>query len=282
VRVAVTPSVEAAPALLGSAQGMFSAAGLDVRWVRVSGNDAAVDAVASGKADFGVAQAAAVLRIATAKALPLQIVSGASAYRPRTSAVVVKTAAAINGAGDLPAKTVAVPAIGGFAYLSFLGWLTDAGNDPSTVRVVALPSFAMAPALQAGLVDAAVIESPFLESTLTPRSGLRAVADSATSSLGPSATAAVWFASKRQKASSTRLFVRAIGNSLAYARTHPDEVRSRLPEGKARSVALPQLVAPLNVASLEIQAVLIAGLALTEQVPDVTAMLWRGAPRARS
>jgi len=87
-----------------------------------------------------------------------------------TAGLIVAKTSSIKTAADLAGKTIAVPALRSLAEITTKAWLDQNHVDVGTQKFLELPYSAMDAALAAGRVDAALIESPYLDKALASNS----------------------------------------------------------------------------------------------------------------
>jgi NitT/TauT family transport system substrate-binding protein len=143
--------------------GMFKRAGLDVEITNLAKGQAAVEAIATGNAQIGIAN---TLTLAQARehGLPISwIAPAAVAVNSNPSnAFVVWPSSPIKGAKDLTGKTVGTISLSGLIRLTLNAWIDRNGGDSTAVKFVELVPAQVAPALERGTVDAATLTDPML------------------------------------------------------------------------------------------------------------------------
>lgn len=152
------------PLLLAEQEGYFDEVGLDVE-IKAGGppQDNLAQAV-GGSADI-IAAAWDTMVISTAEGMPVEVVAGNSVVSDSvdTSGVVVRADSGIETLADLEGKTVAFDSIGAGGTSEFNTALTEAGVDPTTVELVAIPYASMQASLENGQVDAVFPSDPFYQ-----------------------------------------------------------------------------------------------------------------------
>jgi NitT/TauT family transport system substrate-binding protein len=153
--------------------------------------------------------------------------------------IMVKGSSSIRTPQDLAGKTIAVNALKGVGEVMIKAALKKLGVDPNSPKLLALGFGTMRTALNNGQVDAFWAPEPFVSQ------GLNLDGDRIVMAPGPVlgkywpiggyGALDSWVSQNPQLAKSFR---DAINESLAYAQSHPDEVRALLPPG-TQNVRLP-------------------------------------------
>jgi NitT/TauT family transport system substrate-binding protein len=283
VKVGVIPIVDVSPLYLGQQRGFFKSRNMELSMESGQGGAAIVPGVLSGQFQFGFSNITSLL-IAETKNVPVKIVSNGVASTGVAGkdfgGVVVRKDSPITKPADLAGKKVAVNTLKNIGDTVVRESVRKAGGDPSAIVFVEMPFANMPAALEGGQVDAAFVVEPVL-STVTGTGG-RVVAwcyvDPA-----PNLTVAAYFASAKLIADDPDLvkrFTEAMNESLAYADSHPDEVRAVLAsytkiDAKVRdSLTLPKWPTEINRASVETLAKLGAQDGIFgSATPDLTKIL---------
>jgi len=260
VKVGVIPIVDVAPIYLGQEKGFFASRKIELTMESGQGGAAIVPGVVSGQFQFGFSNITSLL-VAQTKNVPIKAIANgvASTGKPGADfgAVVVGKDSAITKAADLAGKKVAVNTLKNIADTTVRESVRKGGGDPAGISFVEMPFPNMPAALAGGQVDAVWVVEPTL--TAVTAAGGRVVAwpfvDAA-----PELTVAAYFTSSKLIGDDPDLvkrFTEAMNESLAYAGTHPDEVRAVLGkytkiDPKAReTLTLPKWPAEINRASVE-------------------------------
>jgi ABC-type nitrate/sulfonate/bicarbonate transport system substrate-binding protein len=143
--------------------GIFKRAGLDVEITSLTKGQAAIEAIATGNGQIGIAN---TLTLAQARehGLPVAWISPAAvavSTNP-SNAFVVWPSSPIKTAKDLTGKTVGTISLSGLLRLVLNAWIDRNGGDSSAVKFVELVPAQVAPALERGTVDAATLTDPML------------------------------------------------------------------------------------------------------------------------
>jgi NitT/TauT family transport system substrate-binding protein len=241
VTVDTLPIANGLPLDLGIAKGFFDQQGITIKKVTFqSGNDIVL-ALANNNGDVGYLGYVPMM-IARTGGIPFTLVA-ASEVEGTTADdnwqnVLVRGSSSVRTPADLAGKTLALNALKGVGEVVVKAALKKLGIDPNSVKLVALPFPAMRSALNNGQVDAIWVPEPFLSQGL---------GDGDRSVLAPGPTLGNFFPNGGYGALQSWVqknpdlaakFRTAINQSLAYAQTHPDEIRALLPAA-TRNVRLP-------------------------------------------
>jgi NitT/TauT family transport system substrate-binding protein len=282
VNVGVIAIVDVAPIYLGKQKGFFTKHNIDLNLTPAQGGAVIVPGVISGQYQFGFSNVTSLV-LAKSRNLPIKMVSNGVASTGEIGkdfgGTVVKKDSPIKTAADLAGKTVAVNTLKNIGDTTVRATVRKAGGDPKAVKFVELAFPDMPAALAAGRVDATFVVEPFL--TTLVGQGDRVVAWNYAE---PAAamTVAAYFASNELIAKNPDLvkrFQAAMTESLAYADSHPDEVRGVLatytkitPEIAAK-LTLPKWPPTVNKASVQTLTDLAVGDGLIEKAPDLDSLL---------
>ena len=150
-------------AFFAQEMGMFKRAGLDVEITSLTKGQAAIEAIATGNAQIGIAN---TLTLAQARehGIPISWISPAAVAvnSNPSNAFVVWPSSPIKTAKDLTGKTVGTISLGGLIRLALNAWIDRNGGDSAAVKFVELVPAQVAPALERGTVDAATLTDPML------------------------------------------------------------------------------------------------------------------------
>ncbi|SNY38522.1 ABC transporter substrate-binding protein [Paractinoplanes atraurantiacus] len=282
VSAGVIAIVDVAPIYLGKAKGFFSNRDIDLTLTTAQGGSAIVPAVLSGEFQFGFSNTISLL-LAQSRKVPIKAISNGNNSTgvdgKDFAGLFVKADSPIRTAKDLAGRKVAANTLKNIVETSVRASVRKDGGDATKVTFTELAFPDQLPALQAGQVDAIFVVEPFQQAALA--AGARKIASSYVDA-APDLTVAMYFTSQDLLARDPDLvkrFTEAMKESLAYADSHPDEVRAALgdytkipPETRA-ALVLPRWPAEVNRASVET----LAGLAQTDGLltapPDLDALL---------
>ncbi|MFI8230421.1 ABC transporter substrate-binding protein [Streptomyces sp. NPDC085900] len=282
VKVGLIPIVDVAPLYLGQKKGFYEKQGLKLSLTLAAGGAAIVPAVASGQDQFGFSNVFSLM-LAQTNGVALKAISNGVASTgvqgKDFGATLVKKDSSIKTAKDLEGKKVAVNTLKNIVELSVRESVKKAGGDPDKVKFVEIPFDQMAAALDKGQVDAAMAVEPAL--TTIKAQGGREIASSLVD-VAPDLTVAMYFTSQQyaqQNPAVVKKFRTATAQSLAYADSHPDEVRqivatyTKVPASVLARITLPKWPADTNRASVETQAKLGEGFGFFKKSPDLDTLL---------
>jgi NitT/TauT family transport system substrate-binding protein len=285
VKVGVVPIVDVAPLFLGVEQGFFRDEDLTIQTQFAEGGAAIVPAVMSGDLQIGFSNTTSLV-IARSKGLPMRIIANGAAAGTNADdapdAVMVRGDSKIRGAGDLEGRTVAVNTLNNVATLTLNSALERAGADYRKVKVTEVPFPDMAAAIEAGRVDAAMVQEPFV--TALKAAGGR-VLFNPMEETERNYTFATYFANERfieEQPDVLERFVRALGRSLDYAQQHPDEARravlgyTKTPADAAKAMTLARWERELDTSSIELTARLAERYGYVERAPAIDTLVWDG------
>jgi NitT/TauT family transport system substrate-binding protein len=240
IRIGTASSDLGAQVFYASDLGYFRNVGLQATISPISGGPTIMAAVASGDLDVGWGNAIDVT-VAHTRGIPITIIATATVEDqsdPGTGILAVTNASGLKTAKDLNGKTIALLSLRNFTELATRNFIDKNGGDSKTVHFVELPYSEMPAALQAGRIDAAVLDNtadPTLGKPGDPLHVLSAVFFT----VAPRLEGAVWYstttwvASHRQQA---KAFVTAMKQTAEWANVHHDESATVLAAHIARTV----------------------------------------------
>jgi NitT/TauT family transport system substrate-binding protein len=282
VEVGLIPIVDVAPLYLGQKKGFFGERGLKLSFSSAQGGAAIVPGVASGQFQFGFSNMTSLM-IAQSNNVPVKAVANGIAstgVRGKDfEALTVKGDSPVKSAKDLEGKKVAINTLKNINETAVRASVREAGGDPDKVELVELAFDQMPAALDAGRIDAAMVVEPAL-ATVKSQGG-REIA-SPMIDVAPKLTVAMYFTSTRyaqRNPEVVKKFQEATAESLAYADSHPDEVReiittyTKIPADVLAKVTLPKWPAEPDRASIEQLAELGERDGLFKRKPDLDELL---------
>ena len=282
VKVGLISILDVAPIYLGQEKGFFAKRGIDLTLQPAEGGTETVPSVLSGNQQFGFSNVVTLL-LAQAQGLPVKVVSNGTNSTgvdgEDFGALMVGAGGQVRSVKDLAGKKVAVNTFQNVVELAVRASALKAGVDPELIEFVKLPFPDMPAALAEGRADAVFVVEPFQQIVLSQ--GGRPLASSYVDT-APDLSVAMYFTSEQLMGENPDLvdrFTEAMNESLAYADSHPEEIRDILPTyTKIGPEIIPDLVLPkwpadINTASVET----IAELAQQEQVlpkkPDIADLM---------
>src|SRR6266540_2940803 len=244
VTVNTLPIANGLPMDLGISKGFFSAQGIEIKKNTLqSGNDIVL-ALANDSGDIGYIGWVPAM-IARTQGIALSAVAASdvegTSEADNWQNIMVKGSSSIRTPADLAGKTIAVNALKGVGEVMIKAALKKAGVNPDSVKLLALPFPSMRSALTNGQVDAFWAPEPFVSQALNLDGDRIVMAPGPVLGrfwpIGCYGALDDWIAKNPALAAK---FHAAINESLAYAQSHPDEIRSLLPAG-TQNVRLPIL-----------------------------------------
>lgn len=282
VNVGVIAIVDVAPIYLGKDKGFFTKRNIDLTLSTAQGGAQILPAVLSGQYQFGFSNTISLL-LGQSRNAPVQVVcngnNSTGVDGKDFAGLFVKGDSPIRSPKDLAGKTVAANTLKNIVETSVKASVKKDDGDAAAVKFVEVPFPEQVPALQAGRVDAIFVVEPFQQAAVA--AGARKIASSYVDA-APDLTVAMYFTSNQLADRNPDLvgrFVEAMKESLAYADSHPDEVRTALgsytqisPEVRA-ALTLPKWPAEVNRESVQTLADLAAADGLLTKKPDLDVLL---------
>ncbi len=236
------PIANGLPLDLGIQKGFFDKRGITIKKQTLqSGNDIVL-ALANHNGEIGYLGYVPAI-IARTQGIPLAVVAASDVEGTNEADnwqnIMVKGSSSIRTPADLAGKTIAVNALKGVGEVMIKAALKKAGVNPDSVKLLALPFPSMRSALTNGQVDAFWAPEPFVSQALNLDGDRIVMAPGPVLGrfwpIGCYGALDDWIAKNPALAAK---FHAAINESLAYAQSHPDEIRALLPAG-TQNVRLP-------------------------------------------
>lgn len=282
VKLGLIPIVDVAPVYLGVRKGFYEKHGLKLSITTAQGGAAIVPGVVSGQFQFGFSNMTSLM-VAQSNNVPVKAVSNGIASTgvqgEDFGALTVKKGSPITSAKDLEGKKVAINTLKNINETAVRASVRKAGGDPDKVRFVELAFDQMPAALDSGQIDAAMVVEPAL-ATVKSQGGVEIA--SPLVDVAPNLTVAMYFTSTPYEQKSPEVvkkFQEATAESLAYADSHPDEVRqivttyTKIPASVLARVTLPKWPAEADRASIEALEKLGERDKLFKTTPDLDKLL---------
>lgn len=280
VKAGVIAIVDVAPIYLGKQQGFFAKRKIDLTLETAQGGSAIVPNVVSGTWQFGFSNVVSLL-LAQSRNVPIKAVANGNNATGNPQAdfggIVVKDPS-ITSAKQLEGRRVATNALKNIVDTTVKEIVKKDGGDPNRVNFVELAFPDMAAQMDAGNVDAIFVVEPFL--TAAKAKGWKVIGSYA--DVDPNLCVALYFTSKELLGKNPDLvkrFTDAMNESLAYADSHPDEVRAvlgtytQITEAVRKDLTLPKWPATVNRDAVNKLADLSVTYGLLPSKPDVGALL---------
>jgi NitT/TauT family transport system substrate-binding protein len=206
----------------------FKQVGLNVEMTAFNNGAAAAAAVAAGTLDIAI-QPPMQIGQAVISGLPFVVIAAGAFNSVSAPAawVCVSSTSTLRAAKDLEGKTVAINALKSSSENLLDAWLAKNGADLSKVRFLELPSAQMAPALERGTVDAAVLFEPAF--TVASAKGTVRVLGIPTAAMAAPHSEflqTTWYTTKQfaaQNKEAVRRFASAIYLAARWANAHPHD-----------------------------------------------------------
>ncbi|WP_406005762.1 ABC transporter substrate-binding protein [Streptomyces sp. NBC_00637] len=282
VKLGLIPIVDVAPVYLGVKQGFYEKHGLKLSITTAQGGAAIVPGVVSGQFQFGFSNMTSLM-VAQSNNVPVRAVSNGIASTgvqgEDFGAITVKKGSALKSAKDLEGKKVAINTLKNINETAVRESVRKAGGDPDKVKFVELAFDQMPAALDSGQIDAAMVVEPALATVKSQ--GATEIA-SPLVDVAPNLTVAMYFTSTQYTQKNpdvVKKFQEATAESLAYADSHPDEVRqivttyTKIPASVLTQVTLPKWPAEANRSSIEALEKLGEQDKLFKSTPDLEKLL---------
>jgi NitT/TauT family transport system substrate-binding protein len=228
IRIAAAPSDSYAEAYYALDGGFFARAGLNVDVTTLPNGAAIAQAMAGNAVDVGIGDIVNVANVVNA-GLPLAFFAGSGIYQssaPTTLLVVAKNSP-VTSAKELEGLPLAVAALASMSSLGVRSWLQQNGADLEKVKLIEMPFPQMQPALERGLIAAALVSEPFIAET---REGTRVLAK-AFDAVARAFYITGWFSTRSWLAANAdivRPLTQAIYETARWAATHHDETATIL------------------------------------------------------
>ena len=282
VKLGLIPIVDVAPVYLGVRKGFYEKHGLKLSITTAQGGAAIVPGVVSSQFQFGFSNMTSLM-VAQSNSVPVRAVSNGIASTgvqgEDFGAITVKKDSALKSAKDLEGKKVAINTLKNINETAVRESVRKAGGDPDKVNFVELAFDQMPAALDSGQIDAAMVVEPAL-ATVKSQGGVEIA--SPLVDVAPNLTVAMYFTSTQyaqQHPDVVKKFQEATAESLAYADSHPDEVRAvvttytKIPASVLEQVTLPKWPAEANRSSIEALEKLGQQDGLFKATPDLDKLL---------
>lgn len=225
VRIGAVPIDAMGVAFFGRDSGTFQSNGIDPQITALSGGSAIMSAVIGGTLDVGLANTVNVAA-AIARNIPIVMIAPAALYSKRDAApnLMIAKDSPIKAPKDLTGATLGISTLGGFEQLAMWAYL-DANNIPrGSVKFAELKFGEMGPALQRGIVAAALLPEPARTDAINAGQ-VRDFGD-AFISIAPEYTTVVWFATKDwvdKNPETVKKLVKGLYAAAQWSNTHTKE-----------------------------------------------------------
>jgi NitT/TauT family transport system substrate-binding protein len=282
ITVALIPILDFTPIYVGLDEGIFERHGLNVSLEEIFSSPGLVSAVTSGSADIATTSATQAVT-GISNGLPIKIVSGGSISPTEgNTEILVNADSDIETFADLAGRTVNTVALQGLFHLGTLSAVENDGGDWTTVEAIPGQQPDLGPALDAGRVDAIVIQEPYL-SQFVADYGFRSLGNPY-ATLGYDIPAGVWISSIEQtenEPETMRRFRAAMAEANEFAQNNTDVVRAKIPEitdltdEQVADLALPTFDGVIPEESMTAMSNSMLEYGWLQYVPSMNQMLWQ-------
>lgn len=222
VRVGAVPADSLSPLLYAMRTGMFAKAGLAIELQTLGGGDAVTQAMIGGALDIGLTSLVSLMQ-AHLRGLPVFIIApGGLWIDANVAGLLVATGSPVRVARDLDGKVVATASLLALGTVAMDAWMDQNGGDSKTVRFLELPWSAAAAALNAGRVDAAIVDNPAYAQALA--GGTVRTVTRVYTAIAKQFLLGAWFVTGDYLAKNRDVaarFARVWADAAAFTRTHP-------------------------------------------------------------
>jgi NitT/TauT family transport system substrate-binding protein len=283
IKLGVYPSADYAPLFVGLKRGIFKKHGLDVKITYIYTGSGLMAAATSGQLDVVTNSVTAGIN-AIIQGLPLKMLTATDVTPVKgNTEVLVKSDSPIKSFKDLAGKTVATVNLQGLFQLGVNYAMEKAGADPSSLKAVAMAPTDEPNALQAGRLDAIVLQDPFLAQAKA-QGGFRSLGNPF-AAVPYKVPAGAFYASNSEiqsKPGFLRSFVTAFKEAVAVSVKNPALTRRIIPKYTgikpeiAKAITPPDFTTALPPGSLGGMLRAMKKWGWINQVPGYDQLVWSG------
>jgi NitT/TauT family transport system substrate-binding protein len=271
--------------------GFFARHGIKIKYATAAPTGAEQLAqILNGQIDMGAGAFTGAMS-AVAHGLPVQVVAATdSDFQTGSQAAygtIVSKSSGITSFKGLDGKTVAVNSLQGNWQVSIQQAIKDAGGNPSTVKLVAIPFADQVTALKSGRVDAVSTAQPFI--ALLTAAGYRNLGDTQAIGFGGQQNTVVdtIFMSKKYTERSPTVvnnFVKALQEADDWANAHPAQTRTyieqftKTPANIVNATPIPRFTTHLGANITDEWNALMVKYGVLKQPVSQAQVIWSGAP----
>lgn len=281
ISLALYPSLDYPAIYLGQRDGIFEKHGIDLEIEQVLTGTGLMSAITSGQFDLATNSVTGGVT-GILSGLPVQMVSVTS-YQPTEGnvEVLVPADSDIQTFADLAGKSVATINLQGLFHLGILNAVVLEGGDPAAVEAVPMGATDEAPALEAGRVDAIMIQDPFL-TTIKAEYDFRSLGNPF-GVLPYQIPAGAVFTSLETIEKNPEMIERwraAFGEATAYANEHPELIDEIIPTytditpDQLASLGIPDLSDEIDPDGLLAMFQSMVDYTWLKYVPSVSQVYW--------
>lgn len=231
LRLGIFPSLDYAPVYLGQRDGVFAEYGITLEIEEIFTGTGLMSAITSGQFDLATNSVTGGVT-GIVNGLPIQMVSITSVQPTEGNVeILVPDNSDIQSIADLQGHTVATINLEGLFHLGILNAVAQEGGDPSLVEAIPMGATDSGPALEAGRVDAIMIQDPFLQ-TIKQEYDFRTLGNPF-GVLPYRIPAGAFYSSVEtidNEPEKLRRWREALDAATQYANDHPELIREIIPE----------------------------------------------------
>lgn len=163
LRIAVNNTQASLPVVVADEEGYFEEQGLDAKVTTVT-DISKIPPTLGKQYDIGFGVQPSLIQ-AAAKGIDIAAVSGnaTSSKEQQDYVIMARPEAGINNPSDFSGKKVGSPTLNGNIHTATKYWLKTNDVNPSSITEMQVPTPTMVDQLEAGLIDAAEMQQPFIE-----------------------------------------------------------------------------------------------------------------------
>ncbi|WP_167132978.1 ABC transporter substrate-binding protein [Paramicrobacterium chengjingii] len=163
VRLAINNTVASLPAVVADERGFFKDEGVDIELTTVT-DISKIPATLGKQYDIGFGVQPTLI-LAASKGIDIVMVSGNAITSEEEPEYVImaRPDAGIKEPKDFVGKNLGSPTLNGNIHTGTLYWLEQNGVDAKSVNSLQVPTATMVDQLEAGLIDAAEMQQPYIE-----------------------------------------------------------------------------------------------------------------------
>lgn len=238
VRLALNNTSSSLAAVVAEEEGFFEDNGIDIQ-TEVLTDITKIPPALGNQFDVGFGVQPLVINGA-ARGLDTVVISGNgwSSTDSTDMLIVVPEDSDIETLADLEGRTLAAPTLTGNLHYATLYKLREEGVDPASVEQVQVATPAMLDQLEAGVVDAAEVQQPFI--TLAQESGMRVLGYTLDAVSDP-AGMSVWVASRgwaEENEETVMAFRKALDEATAWMAENEEETKEILADFTGQDLEL--------------------------------------------
>ena len=224
--VGATLDDDVAATLYGISTGTFAREGIDLHVNPLLSGAAGASAVSSGA--LPIAKSSVIALVAAyARGLPFVIIAPSvvfTADKP-SSGLVVRKDSPLRPGKDFNGKTIGVSSLVDARVIAIKAWTDQNGGDATTLKFIEVPASAVLAAVDAGRIDATVVQNTQLADAMS--SGSFKDLGEPNAAIGKRYIVNSWYTTRAylaQNGDVVRHFLAGLLPAVNYANAHPDEM----------------------------------------------------------